>query len=162
MGPAIDCLAGPFFCPERGFYSGPTELPRFLRRRPAAGPGTNAGTSWPTSCYSSRYMGGKQGVGLVLTFDDLAQQAITVDVQTGPYQVDFFASDADTIPTTFEAWGAPLGSTAFANDPETVVSPVPPTPTRHLLILLKELGQDGTCSDTNPYRGRLGEIAVVG
>ena len=53
-------------------------------------------------------------------------------------------------------------STAFANDPETVVSPVPPTPTRHLLILLKELGQDGTCSDTNPYRGRLGEIAVVG
>ena len=123
---------------------------------------TDAGTSWPTSCYSSRYMGGKQGVGLVLTFDDLAQQAITVDVQTGPYQVDFFASDADTIPTTFEAWGAPLGSTAFANDPETVVSPVPPTPTRHLLILLKELGQDGTCSDTNPYRGRLGEIAVVG
>ena len=122
----------------------------------------NPGTSWPTFCYSSRYMGGKPGVGLVVTFDDLTQPAITVDVQTGPYQVDFFASDADAIPASFDAWGAPLGSTAFANDPETVVSPVPPAPARHILILLKELGRDGTCSDANPYRGRLGEIAVVG
>ena len=122
----------------------------------------NAATSWPTTCYSSRYMGGKPGVGLVVTFDGLAQQAITVDVQTGPYQVDFFASDAEAIPTSLEAWGAPLASTAFANDPETVVSPVPAAPARHILILLKELGPDGTCSDANPYRGRLGEIAVVG
>jgi eukaryotic-like serine/threonine-protein kinase len=122
----------------------------------------NPGTSWPTFCYSSRYMGAKPGVGLVVTFDALAQQAITVDVQTAPYQVDFFASDADTIPATIDAWGPPLGSTAFANDPETVVSPVPPAPARHMLVLLKELGQDGTCSDANPYRGRLGEIAVVG
>jgi hypothetical protein len=29
------------------------------------------------------------------------------------------------------------------------------------LILLKELGEDGSCSDANPYRGRLGEIAVA-
>jgi eukaryotic-like serine/threonine-protein kinase len=122
----------------------------------------NPATAWPTFCYSSRYMGGKQGVGLVVTFDSLAQQAVTVDVQTGPYQVDFFASDADTIPASFDAWGAPLGSTAFADDPGTVVSPVPPAPARHVLILLKELGRDGTCSDANPYRGRLGEIAVVG
>ena len=119
-------------------------------------------TSWPTQCYSSRYMGGKQGVGVVVTFDSLARQAITVDVQTGPYQVDFFASDADTIPVSFEAWGAPLGSTAFADEPETVVSPAPPTPSRHILILLKELGQDGSCSDANPHRGRLGEIAFAG
>jgi serine/threonine-protein kinase len=122
----------------------------------------NPATSWPTTCYSSRYMGGKPGVGLVVTFDGLAQQAITVDVQTGPYQVDFFASDAEAIPTSLDAWGAPLASTAFADDPETVTSPVPAAPARHVLILLKELGRDGTCSDANPYRGRLGEIAVVG
>ncbi len=122
----------------------------------------NPATSWTTSCYSSRYMGGKPGVGVVVTFDALAQQAITVDVQTGPYQVDFFVSDADTIPTSFDAWGAPLGATAFANEPATVVSPVPPAPTRHILILLKELGPGGVCSDANPYQGRLGEIAVVG
>ena len=123
----------------------------------------NPSTFWTTSCYSSKYMGGKQGVGLVVTFDALAQQAITVDVQSGPYQVDFFASGADAIPTSFEAWGAPLGSTAFADDPETVVSPVPAIPAKHILILLKELGRGGGgCSDANPYQGRLGDIAVVG
>jgi hypothetical protein len=107
-------------------------------------------------------MGGKPGVGLVVTFDDLAQQAISVDVQSGPYQIDFFASDAEAIPGSVEEWGAPLGATAFANDPATVVSPVPSAPARHMLILLKELGSDGSCSDANPYRGRLGEIAVAG
>jgi serine/threonine protein kinase len=119
-------------------------------------------TSWPTVCYSSRFLGGKQGVGVVVSFDDLAQQAITVDVQSGPYQVDFFASDADTIPVSFDQWGAPLAATAFASSPETVVSPVPPSPARHVLVLLKELGQDAGCTDQNPYRGRLGEIALVG
>jgi serine/threonine-protein kinase len=123
---------------------------------------SNPGTSWATVCYSSRFMGGKQGVGLVVTFDGLAQQALTVDVQTGPYQVDFFASDAETIPATFSDWGPALGSTEFANDPETLVSPTPSAPARHMLILLKEIGQDGTCTDQNPYRGRLGEVAVVG
>lgn len=122
---------------------------------------SNPATSWATVCYSSRFMGGKQGVGLVVTFDDVAQQALTVDVQTGPYQVDFFASDAETIPGSFDQWGPALGSTAFADDAETIVSPVPPAPARHVLILLKELGRDGTCTDQNPYRGRLGEIAVV-
>jgi hypothetical protein len=119
-------------------------------------------TTWSTSCYSSRYMGGKQGVGLVVSFDGPAQAAVTVDVQTAPYQLVFFASDAETLPASFEEWGPPLGSTAFANEAETVVSPVPPAPARHVLILLKELGPDSTCSDANPYRGRLGEVAVVG
>jgi serine/threonine-protein kinase len=122
----------------------------------------NPATSWPTTCYSSKYMGGKPGVGMVVTFADLAQQAITVDVQTGPYQVDFFASADEAIPSSIESWGTPLGATAFANDPATVVSPVPSAPARHILILLKELGSDGSCSDANPYRGRLGEIAVAG
>ena len=123
---------------------------------------SNAATSWTTSCYSSQFMGGKQGVGLVVSFSDLAQQAITVDVQTGPYQVDFFATDAETIPASFDGWGPALGSTAFANEPEALISPVPATPARHVLILLKEIGRDSTCSDANPFRGRLGEIAIVG
>ena len=121
----------------------------------------NPGTSWATVCYSSRFMGGKQGVGLVVSFDDLAQQALVVDVQTGPYQVDFFATDADTIPASFAEWGPALGATAFANEAETVTSPTPNAPARHVLILLKELGRDGTCTDQNPYRGRLGEIAIA-
>jgi len=118
-------------------------------------------TTWKTVCYDDRFMGGKRGVGLVVTFDQLAQDPITVDVAHGPYQVQFFAVDAEEIPATLDSWGSPLGPTAFANDPGTVVSPRPSTPVRHLLVLLNELGRDSGCTDSNPFRGRLGEIDVA-
>jgi serine/threonine-protein kinase len=119
-------------------------------------------TAWSTVCYQSQFMGAKPGVGLVVSFDDLAQAAITVDVINAPYQLAFFASDAETIPASLDGWGAELGPTAFAGSPGTVVSPVPPTPARHMLVLLRELGSDDACTAANPFRGRLGEIAVVG
>jgi len=122
----------------------------------------NPDTNWRTLCYSDRFLGGKRGVGLVVSFDGLARQSITVDVGHGPYQLQFFATDADTIPATFDDWGEPLGPTAFANDPDTVVSPLPATPARHVLVLLNELGNDAGCTSSNPYRGALGEIAVAG
>src|SRR6056297_1810995 len=100
-------------------------------------------TAWSTVCYASRFMGGKPGVGLVVSFDDLAQQAITVDLLNAPYQVDFFATDAETVPPTLDAWGAPLADTAFADEPGSLSSPVPPSPARHVLVLLRELGRDG-------------------
>ncbi len=121
----------------------------------------NDTTAWSTVCYASRFMGGKPGVGLVVSFDDLAQQAITVDVLNAPYQVGFYASDAETIPSTIDGWGPELGATAFANTAQTVESPVPPAPVRHILVLLKELGADPACTGANPFRGRLGEIAVA-
>jgi serine/threonine-protein kinase len=122
----------------------------------------SASTSWGTSCYSDRFMGAKQGVGLVVSFDAPAQQAITVDVGTGPYQVSFFAVADETIPATIDGWGPELGETQFDGEPGTVTSPVPDAPARHVLVLLRELGADDTCSDANPYRGRLGEIAPIG
>jgi serine/threonine-protein kinase len=119
------------------------------------------GTSWSTVCYADRYLGGKGGVGLVVSFDAPMQQALQVDLLSAPYQVTFLASDADVIPPTIADWGPALGATDYADDTGTVVSPVPATPARHMLILLKELGTDGTCSDAYPYRGRLGEISIV-
>ncbi len=121
----------------------------------------NPATSWGTVCYSSKYLGGKGGVGLVVTFDGPLQQALRVDLQTAPYQVTFFASDAETIPANIGDWGPELGATAFSDTTGTVTSPVPPTPVRHMFIMLNELGKDATCTDANPYRGRLGEIALV-
>ncbi|HSL74270.1 MAG TPA: protein kinase [Ilumatobacteraceae bacterium] len=120
------------------------------------------GTSWGTVCYADRYLGGKRGVGLVVTFDGPLRQALQVDLLNAPYQVSFFASDAEAIPATIDDWGAELGPTQFADEAGTVVSPIPANPTRHLLVLLKELGGDSGCTADNPYRGRLGEIAIVG
>jgi len=126
-----------------------------------AGADGNPGTSWSTVCYADRYLGGKGGVGLVVTFDAPMQRALQVEVLSAPYQVAFLASDAEVIPQTIADWGPALGPTDFADDTGTVVSPVPAAPARHMLILLKELGTDGSCTDANPYRGRLGEIAIV-
>ncbi|MBG7603412.1 MAG: serine/threonine protein kinase [Actinobacteria bacterium] len=119
-------------------------------------------TFWRTVCYESKYMGAKRGVGLVVSFDNPTQQALSVAVLSAPYQLQFFASDADTIPTTIDAWGDTFGDTAFADDAGTVTSGTPVAPVQHMLILLNELGSDDSCTGSNPYRGRLGEISISG
>ena len=50
----------------------------------------------------------------------------------------------------------------FADEPGTVTSPVPGVPVRHVFVMLKELGEDPGCTSANPFRGRLGEIAIAG
>jgi serine/threonine-protein kinase len=117
-------------------------------------------TAWRTVCYSSQFMGAKAGVGLVVSFDAPTQQAITVDVMSGPYQLQFFGTDAEKIPDSLAGWGPELGIKAFGPDPATIVSAEPATPARHVLVLLNELGNDSACSGANPFRGGLGEIAL--
>jgi serine/threonine protein kinase len=118
-------------------------------------------TNWRTLCYSSQFMGGKRGVGLIVTLDAPAQAALSVDVANAPFQIQFFASDSDSAPPTIDAWGAPLGATAFADTAGTVVSDVPPGPATHLLVLVSEIGPDSDCTASNPYRGTIGEIRIA-
>ncbi len=98
----------------------------------------------------------------MVSFDTPTQQALAVDVINAPYQLRFFASDAATPPTDLDAWGPELGAKAFDSEPGTVTSAIPPAPASHMLVLLNEIGQDDTCTEENPYRGRLGEITLVG
>jgi eukaryotic-like serine/threonine-protein kinase len=121
-----------------------------------------ASTSWRTVCYGGEYMGGKVGVGLVVTLDQPAQQALTVDVINGPYIVDFYTSSAERAPGELSGWDGQLGAQRFATEGEVLQTDVPAAPVRHVLVLLKRLGADTSCSDNNPFRGRLGEIALVG
>jgi len=123
-----------------------------------SGADDDTSTFWRTVCYESRYMGAKRGVGLVVSFDEPTQQELSVAILNAPYQVQFFASDADGIPPTIEGWGTPLGEAAFASDPATITSGTPGTPAKHMLIMLNELGPDDSCTGSNPYRGRIGEI----
>ena len=102
------------------------------------------------------------GVGLVVSLDRPAQQALTVDVINGPYIVEFYTSTAEDIPSQFDQWPTQLGARAFSSEGEVVQSDVPAAPVRHMLVLLKQLGTDTSCSDANPFRGQLGEIALVG
>jgi serine/threonine-protein kinase len=119
----------------------------------------SASTAWPTECYSDKYLGGKRGVGLVLTLSAPSAGTLSVDALNGPYQLDVYATDADAPPGDLAGWQQ-IGDTSFAEQPETVTVDVGVAAT-HLLVWLKELGPDEACSNANPYRGRLGEISYV-
>jgi serine/threonine protein kinase len=119
----------------------------------------SASTSWSTECYSDRYLGGKRGVGLVLTLSAPSAGVVSVDTLNGPYQLDVYATDGDTAPADLAGWQQ-IGRTNFSDDPETVTVDVDIAAT-HLLVWLKELGPDDACSNANPYRGRLGEITYL-
>ncbi len=121
----------------------------------------DADTTWRTECYGSEYMGGKRGVGLVVSLNTPSTPAISADVVNGPYIVEFYTSTADAIPATFDDWDNQLGQRLFDAEGAVVVSEVPPAPVQHYLILLMQIGRDTSCTDANPYRGRLGEVTLV-
>ncbi|MDX2380517.1 MAG: serine/threonine-protein kinase [Acidimicrobiia bacterium] len=148
----VDIIA---YDPEGDGEENDDEAPRALA-------GGDSTTGWRTVCYSSQFMGAKRGVGLVVTFDNLTQQAVTVDVLNAPYQLQFFATDTDEIPASIDGWGTELGTKAFGAEPTTIVSAQPTTPARHVLVLLNELGDDSACTSANPFRGQLREIALAG
>jgi hypothetical protein len=85
---------------------------------------------------------------------------LSVESLNAPYQLEIFASSAETAPADPDGWGAPLAPKAYSTEPGTVAA-VAPDGTRHLLVWLRELGPDDACSDSNPYRGRLGELSFV-
>jgi serine/threonine-protein kinase len=117
-------------------------------------------TSWSTECYSSQYMGGKSGVGLIVTLSAASSGVLRVESVNAPYALQVFASTDATPPAALAGWGEPLADKAFAEVAgviETTVS----TPASHLLIWLTELGPDSGCSTANPYRGRLAEITFT-
>lgn len=124
---------------------------------PLALAGANPDSGWPTLCYSNRYMGGKRGVGLVVTLTRASSGTVGVDSLNGPYTLELFASDAAAPPPDPDGWGSPLDGTAHATSPGRVEARVPDG-TQFVLVWLRELGDDPACSDQRPFRGRLGNL----
>ena len=114
-------------------------------------------TYWATECYQDRYLGGKRGVGLILTLSAPGSGTLAVTAASAPYQLDVYATAETSPPTDLDAW-TQLGATRFADEPGALEIGVG-QPATHLLVWLKELGADDACSGANPYRGRLGEIS---
>jgi eukaryotic-like serine/threonine-protein kinase len=84
---------------------------------------------------------------------------LSLESLNGPYQIDIYASSAASAPTTLEAW-TQIGDTAFSDQPGTVTREID-VPATFVLVWLKQLGPDEACTENNPYRGRLGEIAFA-
>jgi eukaryotic-like serine/threonine-protein kinase len=113
-------------------------------------------TGWSTDCYSSQFLGGKTGVGLVTTLAIPSAGQLTVDIAGGPWQLEIRATTGVGIPATFAEWGEPIASDNSA-EPEVYTLQVT-SPATHLLVMLRELGPSSACSDQNPYRGTIAEV----
>lgn len=112
-------------------------------------------TAWTTVCYSSKFLGGKQGVGLVADLGSNGTGTFTIALGSAPYQVKVFAAPDGTAPTSFSGWGTPLKS--FNGVEASTLSVELTTPTRYVLVSFNELGSDPACT-TNPYRGVIDEL----
>ncbi|MEX2626800.1 MAG: hypothetical protein WD225_07930 [Ilumatobacteraceae bacterium] len=124
---------------------------------PLALAGANPDSGWPTLCYSSRFMGGKRGVGLIVSLTASTGGRLGIDVLTAPYQVELYAVDSTNPPDDPDAWGESHVGTAFDDEPGRVETALPDD-TRHALVWLREIGPDEACTSQNPFRGRLGNL----
>jgi eukaryotic-like serine/threonine-protein kinase len=127
---------------------------------PLALAGAQPEGGWPTLCYSSKYLGAKGGVGLMVTMSDPASGTLNYSVFHAPYWVEVFARPTTDRPTDLDDWGPSLTGTQYSTTPANLSVVLPPG-TQSVLIWVKELARDTVCSRSNPYRGRIGNISFT-
>ena len=117
-------------------------------------------TAWETGCYDNQYFNGKPGVGLVVSLSDARTGTISANVVNAPYQLRFYASNADTAPTTMDGWGDPVQPKSAGTSPTSVTAAIG-TPARFVLVLLLEAAPDNGCSSKFPYRAAISEVTFT-
>jgi hypothetical protein len=113
-------------------------------------------TKWNTVCYSSEYLGGKGGVGLAITLDAPSTGTLTIDVDSAPFIIDVHTTADGTAPAEISGWG-PAISSDDSLQPEVLSVPIT-SPATHVLVLVRQLGASGFCSNDNPFRGTISEV----
>ncbi|NBN97511.1 MAG: hypothetical protein EBV41_07810 [Actinobacteria bacterium] len=118
----------------------------------------NPQSSWATSCYADKFFGAKGKVGVLVTLTGAGTGTLRMNFANGPWGADVFGVNG-TPPSGFDGWGAPLASD-YRTRGEIVKFSVT-APVTHLLVVLTEIGKSATCSTTNPFQGRINEVAFV-
>jgi hypothetical protein len=118
----------------------------------------NPSTEWTTSCYNDKYFNGKPAVGLIVALSAPGTGSLTIAVNSAPYQLSVYGTDATTAPQTMADWGSPIAPKRAGSEPATVAVDVS-KPATFLLVRLIEAGTDAGCTAKYPYRGRIGDIA---
>ena len=119
----------------------------------------SADSAWSTVCYLDKYLGGKRGVGVVLSLDRASTGTFDIAVASAPYQVRVYAVGGKRAPSEFTDWGPAIES--FAGTESGTLRVTLPSAARHVLVSFQELGRSATCSSQNPYRGVLGEVTFT-
>jgi eukaryotic-like serine/threonine-protein kinase len=118
----------------------------------------NPNTAWTTVCYQSKYLYPKDGVGLVLHLTGpVGGQRLTITWPSGPWRVALYTADQPG--STLAAWGEPV-ATRGSDDPGQASLSLGDSASRYVLVWLTQIARADGCS-SNPYRGAIGELAVV-
>jgi len=118
----------------------------------------NPQSSWATSCYADKFFGAKERVGVLVTLSGAGTGMLRVNFANGPIGAEIYGT-ATTPPSGFDGWGAPLAK-EYRTRGEIVKFSVT-APVTHLLIVLTEVGKSVACSTTNPFQGRINEVAFI-
>ena len=127
---------------------------------PLALAGAQPEGGWPTLCYSSQYLGAKDGVGLIVNLNGPASGTFNYSVFHAPYWVEVFARTSAERPAALTDWGESLTGTLYSTSPADLSVILPPG-TQSVLVWVREIGRDRVCSRSNPYRGRIGNISFT-
>ena len=115
-------------------------------------------TAWLTLCYDNQYLGGKDGVGLVLDLGAAQAGTFTFSLGSGPYQVKVYGAPDGNQPATFSAWGPEADK--FAGSAATTETVTFSTPVRYVLLSFNELAPDPGCTGSR-YRGSIQELTFT-
>jgi serine/threonine protein kinase len=126
-------------------------LPALLDNNPAS--------EWTTVCYGNQFFGSKAGVGVVATLSGIGLGDLMANFANGPYSADVFVSTAETIPASVDEWGLRV-ATAYSKDPGMATFEVN-SPARHVLLLMREMVRSNSCSNANPYKGRIADLSFT-
>lgn len=126
-------------------------LPSLLDNNPA--------TQWTTVCYDNKYFGSKEGVGLVLQLSGIGIGQLKANFANGPYNFDVFVTTSETIPATIGDWGLRVDGKYSTESGLATVDIKQPA--RNVLLMLREMGKTGTCSESNPHRTLINDLSFT-
>jgi hypothetical protein len=116
-------------------------------------------SEWTTVCYGNQFFGSKVGVGVVATLSGIGLGDLVANFANGPYSADLFVSTAETAPASIDEWGLRVGTTYSKNAGAATFEVN--APARHVLLLLREVGRSNSCSNANPYKGRISDLSFT-
>ena len=119
----------------------------------------NPATSWTTVCYGDRFFGSKGGLGLVLEMSGTGIGTITANFGNGPWNAEVYSVDSPTVPARLEDWGLRVAN-GYSENAGIGTFKVQ-TPGHYMLLLLREIGRSGSCSNANPYKGVINDVSFA-
>ena len=119
----------------------------------------NPATTWTTVCYGDKFFGSKGGVGIAMTLSGLGVGKVSATFANGPWSAEIYSFAGDAMPQDFDAWGLRVAD-GYGETGGAATFDVR-TPGRYMLLVLREIGPNPTCSNANPYKGALSELTFT-